>query len=292
MMKTLEYIDEKKDNYRIVVVSGRPSSRLEETQRELDELGVYYDEIYLQDFAEKTSGEVGKKFKEYKAKKLIDSGYQIVEAIENDEETRDVYEQLGIHAMSPESIDVSFKPVTFNRGYGVFADKETAMEYSMFCGCGGMIEDYLFRGEKMYWGCSTKKKDMNFSLEEEKRIIYTPIMIPGKLIPRINEFGEKYYVQFTPESVERMAYKYLKEKRTDKVNYEHTNQKLEDVYMVESWIVGSEEDKAYKFFSKDQVPKGTWMAAFKVDNDEVWNKYVKANKVKGASLQGNFLYIN
>ena len=46
------------------------------------------------------------------------------------------------------------------------------------------------------------------------------------------------------------------------------------------------------FFDKDDLPEGTWMATFKVDNDEVWNNYVKANKVKGISLEGNFLYTN
>jgi anion-transporting ArsA/GET3 family ATPase len=292
IMKTIEYIDEKKDDYRIVVVSGRPVARLAETKRELDDLEIYYDEIYLQDFAEETSGEVGKKFKEYKAKKLIDSGFQVVEAIENDEETRDVYDQLGIHSMSPESVDVNFKPVAFSGGYGIFPDKETAMEYSMFCGCGGMIEDYMFKGEKMYLGCSKKKKNLSFSLDDEKRIIYTPIMLAGKMIPRVNAMGEKYYVKFTPESIQKMAYKYLKEKRTDMVNYEHTNQKMEDVYMVESWIVEGDQDKAYKWFTKEQIPVGSWMAAFKVDSDDVWENYVKANKVRGASLQGNFLYVN
>jgi hypothetical protein len=139
---------------------------------------------------------------------------------ENDEETRDVYDQLGIHSMSPESVDVNFKPVAFSGGYGIFPDKETAMEYSMFCGCGGMIEDYMFKGEKMYLGCSKKKKNLSFSLDDEKRIIYTPIMLAGKMIPRVNAMGEKYYVKFTPESIQKMAYKYIKEKREIKINPE------------------------------------------------------------------------
>lgn len=294
MNKTIEYIDEKKDDYRIVIISGRPIARLEETKKELQDLGVYYDEIYLQDFAEKTSGEVGKKFKEYKAKKLYESGFTPVEAIENDPETRSVYESLGIDALDPEKVDVFFKPQGFSNGIGIFENPEEAIEYSEFCGCGGMIEPMDFLGKKMYWACSTKKQEMvaHFSMLEDKRMIYTPIMIPNIVIPRSDEFGGRYFVRFSPESISKMAYKYLKEKRTDKVNYEHSNKKLEDVYMVESWIVNSDRDKAYDFFEKEQIPIGTWMAGFKVESDEVWNNYVKTNKVKGASLQGNFLYIN
>ena len=29
------------------------------------------------------------------------------------------------------------------------------------------------------------------------------------------------------------------------------------------------------------VPVGTWMGSVKVNNDEVWNEYVKTGKVKG-----------
>ena len=36
------------------------------------------------------------------------------------------------------------------------------------------------------------------------------------------------------------------------------------------------------------VPVGTWMASVKVDNDEIWNDYVKTGKVTGFSLEGHF----
>ena len=36
------------------------------------------------------------------------------------------------------------------------------------------------------------------------------------------------------------------------------------------------------------VPKGTWMGTVKVNNNEIWNEYVKTNKVKGFSIEGYF----
>ena len=36
------------------------------------------------------------------------------------------------------------------------------------------------------------------------------------------------------------------------------------------------------------VPIGTWMGTMKVNNDEVWNDYVKEGKVKGFSIEGYF----
>ena len=36
------------------------------------------------------------------------------------------------------------------------------------------------------------------------------------------------------------------------------------------------------------LPVGTWMVSMKVNNEEVWNDYVKTGKVKGFSIEGYF----
>jgi len=293
IMKTIEYLEEMSDRYKIILISGRPESKLQETIDELEEYGIEYDEIYLQDLSEDTTGDVAMRFKTNKVKKLMQSGFNISEMISADSGTLAALEQLGIGLYYPEELDVLFRPTAFAKGKALFETQEEAFEYSMFCGCGGYVSDYMFKGQKLFMSCGDYKKEPQaFSMEEDKRIIYAPVMVPGKIIPRMDEFGQKYFVTFTPEVIEKMAYKYMKEKRTDQVNYEHSDQKFKDVYMVESWVINSDNDKAYNFFEKDDLPIGTWMAAFKVDSDEVWNNYVKANKVKGVSLQGNFLYTN
>jgi hypothetical protein len=84
------------------------------------------------------------------------------------------------------------------------------------------------------------------------------------------------------------------EKRLDKTNYEHSNKKVPSVVMVESWIVSGPSDKAYELgFEKDSIPKGTWMGGFKVldgpDGDKIWNEFIKTGKVRGFSIEGEFL---
>lgn len=134
-----------------------------------------------------------------------------------------------------------------------------------------------------------------FGSDSEKRMIFSPLMIPNILIPRIDEAtNERYYVKFTPESIEKMAQLYMIEKRLDKTNYEHTNQKMNSVVMVESWLVSGESDKAYQLgFTRDNIPDGTWMGGFKVLNtpegDIIWNDFIKTGKVKGFSVEGEFL---
>jgi hypothetical protein len=126
-------------------------------------------------------------------------------------------------------------------------------------------------------------------------MIYTPLMIPDILIPRMDEVtNEKYYVKFKPDVIKNIRDKFMGELRNRKTNYEHTDKKFEDIVMVETWIVQGDKDKAYELgFTKEQIPFGTWMGAYKVldtpEGNFVWDKYIKPGKVKGASVEGNFI---
>jgi hypothetical protein len=134
-----------------------------------------------------------------------------------------------------------------------------------------------------------------FSVDDEKRMVYSPLMIPNILIPRLDEdTNEKYFVKFTPSVIEKIQNLYMIEKRLDQTNYEHTEEKIDSVVMVESWLVSGESDKAYQLgFSRGDIPDGTWMGGFKVldtpEGDNIWHNYIKTGKVKGFSVEGNFL---
>ena len=36
------------------------------------------------------------------------------------------------------------------------------------------------------------------------------------------------------------------------------------------------------------LPLGTWVGSVKVNNDQIWNEFVKTGKVKGFSIEGYF----
>lgn len=140
-----------------------------------------------------------------------------------------------------------------------------------------------------------EQKTQVFAADGDQRMIYTPLMIPDILIPRYDEVSrERYFVKFTPETIQKIRDKFMIQLRGRMTNLEHTDHKFEDVVMVESWIVEGENDKAYQLgFTKEQIPFGTWMGAYKVldtpEGDTVWNEYIKPGKVKGASVEGNFI---
>jgi hypothetical protein len=185
-------------------------------------------------------------------------------------------------------------------GFPIYDDLVTAQDVSYLLGCGGITEQVSYGDRMVFQSCSTnmKKQEMTknqmFSANEEKRMIYTPLMIPNILIPRLSEDGEKYFVKFTPETIELIAQKFAIEQRNRHTNLEHSDKKFNDVVMVESWIVQGDRDKSYELgFTKEQIPFGTWFGGFKVldtpEGNMIWEKLIKPGKVKGASVEGNFL---
>ena len=125
-------------------------------------------------------------------------------------------------------------------------------------------------------------------VDKEKRILMGPVLIPNKEIPRHDdETGEEYSIVFTPAVVERAAQLFMQQQKNNNATIEHTAKSIPDVSVVESWIIAdSEKDKSNVYGMS--FPKGTWMCMMKINNEDVWQNYVKAGKVKGFSLEGLF----
>lgn len=201
--------------------------------------------------------------------------------------------------MSKEMFVDELAPVGYNDELPFYESKFQAEDASSAMGCGGITEEIFYDGKKYFQACSynlkkAEKQEQVFKADKERRMLYTPLMIPNILIPRMSDDGERYWVRFKPEVIEKIRNKFMVEQRLRETNYEHSNKKFKDIVMVESWIVETEDDKAYSLgFTKEQVPMGTWMAAYKIlDSDEgnlIWNDYIKNGKVKGASVEGNFI---
>lgn len=121
--------------------------------------------------------------------------------------------------------------------------------------------------------------------QDEQGIIYTPVLIPNKNIKRVSETGEVYEVFFSEETVRQAARDFIAAGTlVSEFDNEHNEyERLEGVSVVESWTVDDPmTDKARKLgFS---VPKGTWMQAIKVDNEEV-RKKIKDGTYKGVSVE-------
>tara|TARA_R110001632_G_C11193791_1_gene402382 strand:+ start:112 stop:729 length:618 start_codon:yes stop_codon:yes gene_type:complete len=122
-------------------------------------------------------------------------------------------------------------------------------------------------------------------VDKERRILMGALLVPNKPIYR-RKGDEEYYIYFSRETVERASQLYLMNGNQSKATLEHQHT-INGLTLVESWLVEDEvHDKSRKYGLN--VPVGTWMGAVKVNNDQIWNDFVKTGKVKGFSIEGYF----
>jgi len=158
-------------------------------------------------------------------------------------------------------------------------------------GCGGLMWDCWGGDEGINWAIRKMESIRNqmskhIFQSDEKRIVTSPIMVAETPILRYHEIFGKYYVKFSEDTILKMMKKYFKENKINNVNEQHDPKKfIKDVYLVESFIVG---DRVTSELYPD-LPKGSWVGSFYIDNEEYWNKIKNTNEFTGFSLEGQFI---
>lgn len=158
----------------------------------------------------------------------------------------------------------------------ILQDEEDGVFANSLVAAGAIERDYVWLNKEIKFA----------TVSDEKMLVAGPMLIPNKKILRIGEDGKKYYVYFSPDTIEKVARKFMKNGYGDQVTLEHGN-KTSGVYMVESWIVESptkDKSNLYGF----TLPKGTWFGVYSVaENPKVWER-VKEGEFNGFSIEGLF----
>lgn len=167
-----------------------------------------------------------------------------------------------------ENIEELFELVLVDEEDGVFANSLVA--------AGAIERDFVYFNQEYTFA----------AVNDEKMLIAGPMLIPNKKILRLKEDGTPYHVFFTPQTIEKVARKFMKNKLLSEVTLEHGN-KTSGVHMVESWIVEhptKDKSNLYGF----TLPKGSWFAVYSAeDNPKVWER-VKSGEFNGFSIEGLF----
>ena len=139
-------------------------------------------------------------------------------------------------------------------------------------------QDFVFFGKE--------KNNLTFAkVDEEKRMLVSPALIPNKQIFRHDPNTDSdYYVYFSKDTVRKASELYLKHNNHHKATYQHQD-RVSGVLTVESWIKEGDSDKS-KLYGYD-LPNGTWFVKMKIENDELWQK-IKAGELRGLSIEGYF----
>jgi hypothetical protein len=158
----------------------------------------------------------------------------------------------------------------------VLEDEEDGVFATSFVDSPAIERDFVFFGKEIHFQ----------AVNDEKMLVAGPLLIPNKKILRLDGLGNSYYVYFTPETIEKIARRFMKNKYNDSVTVEH-DKKVNGINLTESWLVEmSSKDKSNIYGYT--LPKGTWFGVYDVSgNPKVWEE-VKKGIFKGFSIEGLF----
>lgn len=135
-----------------------------------------------------------------------------------------------------------------------------------------------------------KKEDQvfKFAVEKDKQIVMGPVLIPQVKIYRndVDGKGTEGMIYFSAETIEELMELYMEEEKNNSVTLQHKDI-TDKVKMRESWIVTDSEKDKSAFFGLE-VPVGTWMASYKVNDINLW-KEIKDGELNGFSIEAQGL---
>lgn len=141
--------------------------------------------------------------------------------------------------------------------------------------------------EKDFLCFNKENKPVNLKFDNSQHIITGVVCLADTPIYRYNEKFGKYYVVFTKETIRRMVEKFAKDDLFKSVNLQHNDDMfVEGVYMVESYITN--KDRGINPIEFSDIPEGSWIASYKVENEALWNEIINGDTLNGFSLQGMF----
>lgn len=130
-----------------------------------------------------------------------------------------------------------------------------------------------------------KDKPLYVSMEsDEQHMVYAPVLIPDKEIYR--RYGEEEFnIVFTKEAVVKLAHDFIKNGFTNEWSIDHDEERTPGMYTVESWLKSDmEHDKSVTLGLDKDLPIGTWFAAMKVENEDIWSE-IKKGTWQGFSIE-------
>jgi len=136
-----------------------------------------------------------------------------------------------------------------------------------------------------YIAMAKQDKIVKFAkVDEDQRILMGLVLQPDQLIYRVDENGDEFEMFFSAETIKDFSQNFFQSGFQLNSKLEH-DETIENVTFVESWLVAdTKKDKSAAYGLS--YPVGSWLVSMKVDNDDIWNNYIKTGELKGFSIDG------
>lgn len=125
------------------------------------------------------------------------------------------------------------------------------------------------------------KDMMKFNKDEKRQCFMSVSILADTPIPRMTKDGKPFNVVFTKEVIRVIANKLVMENRMNEVSWQHSNQMIEGVYLVEQFI--SEKDRVYS--PKFNVPEGSLIQTYWVKDKNMYEKLSNDSSFQGFSIE-------
>lgn len=130
-----------------------------------------------------------------------------------------------------------------------------------------------------------KQRELFSVQDEEKRIMFSVVMLADTPIyRRTPELGE-FYVKFSKETLREMSKRCLQNGFQNNVSFSHDGTLVQGINMFE--IFQSDKERGIDPKGFEDCADGTLFASFKVEDDELWDK-IKNGNFKGFSFETVF----
>lgn len=139
------------------------------------------------------------------------------------------------------------------------------------------------------WFAFSKESETKFTFKTvsaDKQILAGYFMIPDKMIYR-NDNGKEYFVVFDAETINTISEKFNKNLLSNQFNIQHNDKNKVSAFVKENWMVDSIEFDKCKAYGFEPV-QGGWFGLVKVEDNAVWNEFIKTGQLKGFSIEGMF----
>lgn len=135
---------------------------------------------------------------------------------------------------------------------------------------------------------SKTKEVMMSKIDNERRMLFGPILIPDIEIPRVDEkTQELYYITYPPEVCEQAAHLILKKNQHHNVTLMH-EVPVAGQYIAELWVKEGDSDKSVELGFN--LPNKTVFIGMKIEDDDIWQE-VKNGTFKGFSIEAFFMQV-
>jgi len=141
------------------------------------------------------------------------------------------------------------------------------------------------------WFAFAKENEKQFTFQvvnTDKQILAGYFLVPDKLIYRKDsDTNFEYFVRFDTDTISALAEKFNKNLLSDNFNINHNDQNTTQAFVKENWIIENAEFDKSKIYGFTPIV-GAWFGLVKIEDNNVWNNYIKTGQLTGFSIEGLF----